>query len=147
MILNSVELELAVLAGTARYEQNKINKMKGDHGIELDVRGMAGEIAVCKYFGVYPDLKIGPNRLGHDLEHKGLKIDVKCTKYRQGWLRLGLNQKAEYNLIYLLVTEIGKEYHLVGWQWSETILQDQYRTEKGYIMEQSMLRDIDEITK
>jgi hypothetical protein len=145
IVLNDVEMKLARIAGQARYEQNKINHIVGDHDLDFDIRGMAGEIAACKYFNVYPDLRIGPNRLGHDLKYKDLKIDVKCTKYTQGWLSVGLNHRPQFDFLYMLCCEVGREYTLVGWQWSETILQDSYKTDRGYVMEQSMLRDIEEI--
>ena len=140
-------MELASIGGHARHNQNRTNRIEGDPSIYNDVMGMAGEIAVCKYYGVYPDLRIGPNRLGHDLKLEDLRIDVKTTKWREGYLCVGLNHKPIPHFIYLLVSQDGKNYTLQGWQWSEIIIQPQNRTKSGYRMEQSQLRDINEIEK
>ncbi len=143
--LNKLERNLAVAAGTARHDQNVANKIPGNHNIGKDVLGMAGEIAVCKYYGVYPNLIIGPNRLGYDLKLKDIEIDVKTTRYITGFLHAGLNHFPQHGFIYLLVTAQDSDYKLAGWQWSETLIQEHNKTKNGYTMEQTQLKHMDEL--
>ena len=143
--LNQLERDLAVAAGTARHDQNVANEIPGNHNIESDVRGMAGEIAVCKYYGVYPNLIIGPNRLGYDLKLNGIEIDVKTTKYVTGFLTAGKNHFPQSGFIYLLVTEQAPDYKFAGWQWSETLIQEHNLKKHGYTNEQTQLHHMDEL--
>ena len=106
---------------------------------------MAGEIAVCKYYGVYPNLIIGPNRLGYDLKLNGIEIDVKTTKYVTGFLTAGKHPFPQSGFIYLLVTEQDPDYKFAGWQWSETLIQEHNLKKHGYTNEQPQLHHMDEL--
>jgi hypothetical protein len=151
IVLNNIERDLAVAGGTARTNQNKDNKLNKDDNkseaeqLKVDIRGMAGEIAVCKYYNKYPDLRIGPNKRGHDLTLGELRVDVKCTQYSTGFLCAGKNHIPQSAFIYLLAVEDDPEYRLAGWQWSETLIQSQNLGQFGYQHEQSQLRHMDEL--
>ena len=143
--LNSLERNLAAATGEARYNQNVDNKIPGHHKISHDVRGMAGEIAVCKFYNKYPDLRIGPNKLGHDLTLGELRVDVKTTKYVTGYLDVSLKHKPISNFLYILVTEEDPYYKMVGWQWSEYVIQEANIRDGSYKIEQDTLRHMDEL--
>ena len=143
--LNSLERNLAAATGEARYNQNVDNKIPGHHKISHDVRGMAGEIAVCKFYNKFPDLRIGPNKLGHDLTLGELRVDVKTTKYVTGYLDVSLKHKPTSNFIYILVTEEDPHYKMVGWQWSDYVIQEANYRDGSYKTEQDTLRHMDEL--
>ena len=145
IVLNNIERDLAVAGGTARYNQNKDNDIPGDKGLKGDIRGMAGEIAVCKFYNKYPDLRIGPNKLGHDLTLGELRVDVKTTKYVTGYLDVSLKHKPTSNFIYILVTAEDPHYKMVGWQWSDYVIQEANYRDGSYKTEQDTLRHMDEL--
>jgi hypothetical protein len=55
-------------------------QMGKDDGFQIGVDGLVAEIAVCKYFNVYPDLSFEPRAGGADCIIKGRRVDVKSTK-------------------------------------------------------------------
>ena len=146
--LSQTEIELAVLHGTARMMQNKQNgaSSRGVRKLDPDIIGVGGEIVVCRYFNVYPDLTVGPHYRGHDLTFRRLKIDVKTTGYNPGYLQAKTNKKASDCDIFILVHADFPTFTILGGSRSNELLQDYNIKNMGYgdnyVLEQSQLTEI-----
>lgn len=55
-------------------------QMGRDDGFQIAIDGFVGEIAVCKYFNVCPDLSFEPRAGGVDCVINGRRVDIKSTK-------------------------------------------------------------------
>jgi hypothetical protein len=92
--LSEVEQKIARFIAKSRFQNNRnqlVNNSKiGDQSDELtDLEGVAGEVAFCKLFNLYPDFSIQVRASCDDKADAnlcGLLIDVKTTMYRSGKL-------------------------------------------------------------
>ena len=90
--------------------------------LDPDINGMAGEIAVAKYFNRFPDLSVGPHRRGYDLIITGRKVVVKTTTYNPGYLQCKTYKKIQDADIYLLVSADMPHYTIQGGATSHDLL-------------------------
>ena len=67
---------------------------------QTDLEGIGGEIAASKVLNVYPSLILEPDS-GWDIKYRGIKIDVKTTKYKTGKLVAKLNTRSEEVDVYM----------------------------------------------
>tara|TARA_R110002096_G_scaffold397090_2_gene593033 strand:- start:501 stop:980 length:480 start_codon:yes stop_codon:yes gene_type:complete len=152
MTLNTVEQSLATLAGMHRMLQNIQNgtNYSKKRNISYDINGAGGEIAVAKYFKVYPDLSTGPHRRGHDLTVNEHTIDVKATTYNPGYLQCKTYKQVADADWYILVHANFPEFRILGGAPAEELLQDHNIKDMGYgpvyHLEQSQLCSINRIT-
>ena len=117
-------MNLALLSGTERMMQNHKNGLNTQKKyLDPDVNGMAGEIAVAKYFNRYPDLTIGPHYSGYDLMIAGKKVDVKTTTRNPGWLQAKLKKKVTDADIYIMVTADMPHYTIQGGATAQDLIQ------------------------
>jgi len=100
--------------------------------LDPDVNGMAGEIAVAKYFNRYPDLTIGPHYSGYDLMIAGKKVDVKTTTRNPGWLQAKLKKKVTDADIYIMVTADMPHYTIQGGATAQDLIQQHNIKDTGY---------------
>lgn len=114
--------------------QNQVNGItsQGQRNIEIDMRGVCGELAVCKKYNAYPDFVIGPHYSGFDLVVNGTKIDVKTTKYAQPYLQSKVKKKAIDCDVFVLVHDQQPNYTLIGWMLSDNLLQDENIRDTGF---------------
>lgn len=139
VVLNDAEQKLAKYLAKSRYFNARNNgkpdlKMGSQSNWETDLEGIAGEIAACRYFNVYPDTDIDLTVLPEFdfISHKGSKVDVKTTKHLNGRLlatkkKLGTDCDA-----YVLVVGEFPEYRIVGWATSDELFQDKNLIDLGY---------------
>lgn len=90
--LNDQELEIAKLLGRARQcanEEKDNTSLKVDEDetdTTCNVIGMAGELAFCKLFNVYPDTRVFPRMRNPKFNCilNNMKIDVRTTRTSHG---------------------------------------------------------------
>ena len=149
--LNKMEQELAKMVGLARHNQNLANGTNSDAiaKADNDINGFAGEIAVARVINGYPDLSIGPHRRGYDLKMRGhagrdVRIDVKTTRHKEGYLIAKKWRKADDCDMYVLVSGTMPRYEIQGWVWSIELINSSNLSDHGYgehyHMERSQLR-------
>lgn len=139
------------MSGAERMLQNQKNGTSSPKVKKLDpdINGMAGEIAVAKYFNRYPDFSVGPHRRGYDLVVAGRKVDVKTTTYQRGFLQVKAHKKIEDADIYVLVYANIPEYVIMGGAYSHELIQQQNIKDTGYgpyyTFEHSQLKSMEEL--
>ena len=149
--LNEAEQVLAKFIAQARYDNaRKKNikdlKMGKQSNWETDLEGIGGEIAACKYFGVYPDTEAGATSFPkYDLiTKKGNKVDVKTTKHKNGRLLANKKKRRGECDAYVLVTGEFPTYRLVGWATDVELLDPKNISDfghgEGYALDQDQLR-------
>lgn len=92
--LNEQEVRLAKFIARERSKFNRDNgvtdaKVCNEKSEKIEEEGMGGEIAFCKIFNIYPDLRVenvNTSNDNGDCEYKGHRVDVKTTSYRNGML-------------------------------------------------------------
>jgi hypothetical protein len=149
--LNEAEQKLALYLAKARYDENRLKgnpdpKLSLTSNKEIELDGVVGELAVCRMFNVYPDTETKYDEYPkYDLlTHKGSKVDVKTTQYKNGRLLATLNKKVCDVDIYVLVIGSFPVYDVVGWAKSEELIADQNIMNlgrgDGYALSQDQLR-------
>ena len=105
--LTELEQKLYSVGAEMRYSSNRTAGVKNDKRAnersnkDVDVVGLAGELAVAKYLNLYTDLTIFTRKGGADLiTHTDKSIDVKTTFYDNGKL-LAHCGKTYKNITYL----------------------------------------------
>lgn len=87
-------------------------------------QGMGGELAACKYFGIYPELDPSPkNQTPFDFISKtGKKVDVKTTDREDGRLICpSLKHSSEADIFVLVIGSL-PTYRMAGWIEREKFL-------------------------
>lgn len=111
--LNKQELRLAKFIANQRAEFNKHSGVKEakvgkqDSSV-IEFEGMCGEIAFCKLFNIYPDLRVEVvTQLNDDGDctYKGKRVDVKTTSYKNGKLLTAPWKKDNVDLYALMIGE------------------------------------------
>ena len=132
-----------------RHQQNLANGTNSDvvAKADNDINGFAGEIAVARVINAFPDLSIGPHRRGYDLKMRGnnnedVRIDVKTTRHKEGYLIAKKWRKSEDCDMYVLVSGTMPRYEIQGWVWSVELINPSNLSDNGehYHMERSQLR-------
>jgi len=115
-------------------DQNQANGMisSGTRSLEIDLRGVSGELAVCKKYNVYPDFIVGPHYSGYDLVVNKIKIDVKTTKYYNGYLQAKLKKNVNDCDVFILVHDDSPRFTLLGWIRSVELLTKENIQNTGY---------------
>lgn len=151
--LTELEQKICSTSGKMRYNSNRKAglpnaKVSKRNPTDIEMIGVAGELAVAKYLNVYPDLSIFVRKGGADLiTHDNKKIDVKTTFYDKG--KLIAFYKTDYGDIDTFVLVTAEHYPIVvirGWAKREDLINNNKIGDLGYgkvfVMEQSELRDI-----
>jgi len=114
--------------------QNQQNGIisNGQRRLEIDMRGVCGELAVCKKYNAYPDMMIGPHYSGYDLTVNHKKIDVKTTKYNPAYLQAKLKKKPKDLDAFILVHDASPTFTLLGWMIADNLLMQEYVRNTGY---------------
>jgi len=119
--LNEQEQRIARYIAKERMTINRASNKKtsiigSQSNEEVDLEGIAGEIAFCKIFNLYPDFKtnlVNQDSDEGDCVYKEFKVDVKTTTYKSGKLICGTwkNDKVDY---YALMTGTFPTYEFKG---------------------------------
>lgn len=147
---SAIALTLAVMRNTTARQNNVADKQMGKQDpIQIDRDGILAEMAFGKQFNLYPDLSVYPRKGGADLiTHKGMKIDVKATRYKSGRLLIHIDKPVEEVDIYVLGIVDGDDVDLVGYIKSAEAIQPQNLNDlghgSGYVIEQSDLKKFKE---
>lgn len=146
--LTLAEIRLAKFLAKSRYQAARdagvVNaKMGNQSDEETDLTGVGAELAFCRLFNVYPDLKIGVRKGSHDAIWSGYTVDVKGSTFRGARLLAKLSKKDAPSDIYALMTGIFPEYTFRGMATKRELLVASRLTNlghgEGYAMDQSDL--------
>ena len=155
IILNSAEQIVCKSLALMRYEiaravNRKDQQIGKQPSWQTDEDGIGGEIAASRLLNVYPNLVLKPDA-GWDILYKGMKIDVKTTRYINGRLLAKLNSKDEEVSAYLLVTGAFPEYNVIGYALRDSLLAPENIIDlghgKGYGLNQEQLTPVEELVK
>ena len=140
----SIALTLAVMRNTTARQNYVSDKQMGDQDpIEIDRDGILTEMALAKHLNVYPDLSVYPRKGGADLIHKGMKLDVKATRYKSGRLLIHIDKSVDEVDYYALGIIDGNAVDFVGYIKSHDAVNPRNIKDlghgKGYVIEQSQL--------
>ena len=153
--LNSGEQEVCRKLSTERYSLARANGREDQQigkqpSWQTDLEGIGGEIAASKVLNVYPSLILEPDS-GWDIKYRGIKIDVKTTKYKTGRLIAKLNTRSDEVDAYLLVTGVFPEYQIRGFATKGELLSDNNINDlghgPGYTLTQDKLHPIEELAQ
>lgn len=142
---------MAIKIAVNRYknarQSGKPNLKMGDQSnLDTDLNGIGGEIAACRYFGVYPDTETSlVNYPKYDLKtKKGAKVDVKTTPCKTGKLLATLKKQIDDCDIYLLVIGEFPTYEIKGFAESSQLINDENIINlghgEGYALTQDKLK-------
>lgn len=142
---------LRVLA-EKRYEINRENSVKnmrmGDQSDAItDLEGIAGEVAFCLMFNIFPDIGMSKYSGGSPdcKTRKGNTVDIKTTKYRTGKLLERASSRSKADIYVLMVGEL-PTYECVGWIESYKLFKEENLVDLGhgdtYALPQSKLKSI-----
>jgi len=112
----------------------------------IDIDGMIGEYCVAKYLNLCPDLTVGVRSGGADLmTHKGMSMDVKTTRHKNGRLLATLKKIEDPCDIYVLAIVDDTGADIIGWARKNDLFQDKNKVDlgfgEGYALEQNQLKE------
>ncbi len=149
--LTEHEQRIAKFLAKERYDVNRENNVhdakKGEQSNEfVDLEGIAGEMAFCKLFNVYPDLEIKVTTQETDAGDcvlNGHKVDVKTTSYETGRLICATWKNDDVDVYALMVGQF-PTYSFRGMANASYLKQESNITDLGrgkvYALEQSKLK-------
>jgi len=154
--LNRAEQKLAKFLGKER-ERNALRngsqncRMGPQSDEEIDLEGVAAEIAFAKYANVYPDLDVDCDEyLTHDaVLHDGKRVDVKSTRYLNGRLIVVPWKDVDAVDAYVLVVGTFPEYRIVGAMEGYRLMRSHRMKDLGhgkvFVATQEELKPIDQL--
>lgn len=127
-------------------------KISPENGRDITVRGLGGEFAFAKYYGLAVDWRLGITPY-FDLEYHGFRIDVKT--HPRKWSTLDRFQmliaKRPPNLpdIYVLMIEEEWEFEFFGWEygdfvWKKIVFSKEITGRPGFAFPANSLRSFEE---
>ena len=134
VVLSPSEIGVATHLAVSRQSVNRAagvtERMVGYRdSIDINIDGVLGEFAVCKYLNVYPDLTFERRSGGHDCIYKGLSCDVKTRPYKENQCLQVPKYKAETSSeIYILAEVERTKIHILGFATSAELFQPQNLT-------------------
>ena len=134
VVLSPSEIGVATHLAVSRQSVNRaagvVDRMIGyRNSVEIDIDGVLGEFAVCKYLNTYPDLTFERRSGGHDCTYKGLTCDVKTRPYKDNQSLQVPQYKVETSSdIYILAEVERTKIHVLGFAPSEKLFQPQNLT-------------------
>lgn len=136
--LDAAEQLTARVIASMRSGLNRVNgtpdaKKCGKDGYEVDLEGVAGEMAFAKLKNLCPDLGALPRSGGHDfLTQDGKTLDVKTTSLDEGNLLVSESKAAAPSDFYVLMTGQFPNYRYVGWASSKKVFREENLVDLGY---------------
>jgi hypothetical protein len=154
IVLTSTEARLCSFVAQQRMKPDRAlvaDKRIGPQSAEqTDADGTAGELALCKFLGVYPAGVLCVQRPddGEDLRVNGWGIDVKVSRYQNARLLVALHKRRLAD-VYVLLTGSNRNFLPVGWANREEIIKPGAIRDLGhgstYCLEQDDLHPMGEL--
>ena len=88
---------------------------------KADVAGVAGELAFCKAYNLWPDLDCSGPCTADACLRDGRTVDVKTTPVKGG--HLIANHKPHKTALMVLVEADGNDFHIIGFMPTEQVQQ------------------------
>jgi hypothetical protein len=109
----------------SRLALNKTAHHVSDFGEEIEVMGVAGEVAARRFLGLSEKVHLGFDR-GSDLEFVGYKIDVKATRMtarmEHRYLQWPLWKRIQADIVLMTAVDVRlKLATVLGFSWKEEI--------------------------
>lgn len=147
--LDAGEMAVASVSAAMRTASNRTAGVadvkigpQSQYQIELD--GIVGELAFCKWKNVCPDLSISPRIKGADAVVDGKRVDIKVTRRPDGKLIAPITKNVEDVDVYILGIVNDNEVDFVGWAFSHELINENTVRDLGrgktYVIPQSSLR-------
>ena len=135
--LNAEQQKLAIQVGV---ERNRACKASGtmNHRIsnqddeQMNIEGVAAEIAWFQYHGLMPDLTTTLPSPDHDGVWNGLLVDVKSTKYPNGKMISALKSRTKRVDVYGFCAGVFPWYQVVGHMMTGDFINDAHIGDLGY---------------
>jgi hypothetical protein len=152
--LTPIECIISVVVGFSRQLRAKKGWFKSNRrsdlpGWVIHIIGAAGELAVCKHFGIYFDPALDGDIIGKaDLRYGSQMIDVKtrCSEDYTGNLWVSNKDADSETDIYMLVIGDFPVMRIVGWAYKEEVETEEYLQDDGsWFVPRRDLRDIGEL--
>lgn len=116
--LSETECAIAEMIGRRRrqislmYDRISTRRDFTSDGLKNDIEASASELAVAKYFNIYPEWSPTPGEVPKfDLRLRGLRLDVKSTDRQDGTLLIPYLDKL---LVYVLVCGTMPRKNIIG---------------------------------
>jgi hypothetical protein len=148
--LSKEELLICRTIGVMRRScamNNVVDQQMGNQDTwSIDIDGMVGEYCVAKFLNLCPDLTVGIRSGGADLmTHKGMSMDVKTTRHKNGKLLATLKKAEDPCAVYTLVIVDDLGGDIVGWAGKKDLFKEENKSDLGfgigYAMTQQQLKE------
>jgi len=144
IILTEAEIKLAQYVGKRRGQVNReagIVDQRVDDTLDLDTDAFGAELALARLLNVYPDLSLSPRKGGEDLVWGGITVDVKQTKYPDGYLLATHWKDVKASRLYALMTGTLPTYTFRGFACADDLFQAHRLTDVGKGKSYAMTQD------
>ena len=126
-------------------EDKKTTEQAGDL---IELEGVAGELAFCRWINAYPDLS-GDSFADWDVTtHKGRKVDVKTTRGNQYGLIVSQRKASHPADVYVLMVGSFPSYRCAGYATKEEVFRKEHLSDPGgrgrpaYVVPESKLHRV-----
>ena len=134
--LNYIEQMLVQDVARQRCSGGRADKkMSNRDDVEISREGIAGELAFCRLFDVFPDQVFYLGPVGDDPGDAiigGFRIDVKTSRRQDSELLAAGHKTVGRIPVHALMTGAFPRYVLRGFAWSEDVLQQNRLVNLGY---------------
>ena len=147
MITDDLRVLANILGGfrtlVARNAGVKDAKMGAQLGVESDQDGMLAELCFAKAANVWPDLGLSPRSGSHDAMFRGMRVDIKSTRYPNGRLLSTLKANKDIDMYVLAIIQEDRVI-FPGYALAKDLIDDKNITDlghgKGYALTQDQLK-------
>lgn len=152
MTITLTDIEMAtinILANTrtlvARGSGVVDKKIGKQSGVDIDIDGLMGEYAFCKWHNIFPDLISSPRSGSYDCLLKGKRFDIKTTRYKSGRLLCTTKDNPDVDIYALAIIDpSNSSVSFVGYSTKDNLRKEENLKDlghgKGYCLEQSQLK-------
>jgi len=119
------------------------NRQRSDEPAEdVELTGVAGELAYCKAFNYWPDLTTHPRSGGHDLiTRDGKTLDVKTSAHLNANLYVTPDKHDKGTDRYALVTGAIPNFNVVGYAEAKEVFVEDNLADTGHGMSFSLSQE------
>lgn len=122
----ALALEIGMLREWSSVKSNGQHRFtaatrSGDYGANAHLVGAFGELAFCRWRGIYWPATVDAPKTAPDIPPD---IQVRTTVYRDGCLLLHRDDIPEHR--YVLVVADVPRYWLIGWMWGRDGMRDEW---------------------
>lgn len=131
VILLPSEIVMATHLAACRRKANReagiVDRMIGFRDpLEIEIDGVVGKFAVCKYLDLFPDLTYEPRSGGGDSVYEGLSCNVKTRPFRNYQsLQVPQHKEKSDTDIFILVEVEKTQTHILGFASREDVFRSE----------------------